>query len=108
MIAFDADEGDNAEISYSIVSERVGDRFKIHPRTGVIYSQKEFTKGMTYDLLVRAVEVTLIIVCCCFCDILVAIFPCKWKASIELLYVRFKACTRTEVVSLHGCVSDPG
>ena len=62
VIAFDADAGDNAVISYSIVSDRSSDRFKIHPRTGVIYSQKEFIKGMSFDLLVSECQVKVVYV----------------------------------------------
>ena len=64
MIAFDADDGENGRITYSIVStEEVGDRkrrstddvtdrFKIHPHRGVIWSQKEFVAGEVFDLVV--------------------------------------------------------
>ena len=52
VIAFDPDVGDNADIDYSIKSGKGNGRFKIHPKTGMIYSERDFTVGSRYDLAV--------------------------------------------------------
>ena len=51
VVAYDNDEGPNADIDYSLKSKGVG-RFSIHPKTGMIYSHKDFTAGSQYDLTV--------------------------------------------------------
>lgn len=48
----DKDVGQNGEIDYSVKSGRGKGKFGIHPQTGVVYAQKEFSSGEEYDLLV--------------------------------------------------------
>ena len=55
VIAFDPDTGDNADISYSIVDGKGNGRFKIYPKTGMIYSQKEFVEGQSFNLIVSRI-----------------------------------------------------
>lgn len=52
VLAYDQDIGPNGELQYSIKSGRGIGKFKIHPRTGVVYSQRGFTAGQEYDLRV--------------------------------------------------------
>lgn len=52
VLAVDKDSGSNGEIEYSIKSGRGKGKFGIHPKTGVVYTQKFFTVGQEYDLLV--------------------------------------------------------
>ncbi|XP_063239987.1 LOW QUALITY PROTEIN: fat-like cadherin-related tumor suppressor homolog [Bacillus rossius redtenbacheri] len=54
VLAFDPDIGRNGEITYSIKSGRGMGKFKIHPETGVVYSQRGFQAGQEYDLRIRA------------------------------------------------------
>ena len=52
VVAFDSDQGPNADIDYSIKSGRGNGRFSIHPKTGVVYSKREFVAGTKYELIV--------------------------------------------------------
>ena len=54
VVAFDRDQGPNADIDYSIKSGRGNGRFSIHPKTGVIFSKKDFVAGSKYDLIVSS------------------------------------------------------
>ncbi len=54
VLAHDPDVGANADIDYSIKTGRGNGRFKIHPKTGVITSQKDFEADTQYDLTVGA------------------------------------------------------
>lgn len=52
VIAYDLDEGDNADIDYSLKQSKNTGRFSIHPKTGMIYSAKDFEAGSQYDVTV--------------------------------------------------------
>ena len=53
VVAMDPDEGMNADVDYSInKAGKSGGRFKIHPKTGMITSQKAFEAGQQYDVTV--------------------------------------------------------
>ncbi len=52
VIASDRDVGANADIDYSIKTGKSGGRFRIHPKTGIIMSQKAFEAGTSFDLTV--------------------------------------------------------
>ncbi|XP_064099968.1 fat-like cadherin-related tumor suppressor homolog isoform X2 [Macrobrachium nipponense] len=54
VFARDADTGMNADLDYSIKTGRGKGRFKIHPKTGQVYTKKAFTPGQTFDLMVQA------------------------------------------------------
>ncbi|KAL1114860.1 hypothetical protein AAG570_007684, partial [Ranatra chinensis] len=56
VVALDQDMGKNAEVHYEIMSGRGKGKFGIHPKTGVVYSQRSFQAGQEYDLLVRATD----------------------------------------------------
>ncbi|XP_046394541.1 fat-like cadherin-related tumor suppressor homolog isoform X2 [Ischnura elegans] len=56
VLAFDQDVGQNGEITYSIKSGRGKGKFKIHPKTGVVYAQRGFQPSQEFDLLVRAMD----------------------------------------------------
>ena len=51
VVAYDRDVGPNGDVDYSIKDNK-GNRFKIHPKTGTIYSQKRFERGENYDIVV--------------------------------------------------------
>ncbi|XP_049837416.1 fat-like cadherin-related tumor suppressor homolog isoform X3 [Schistocerca gregaria] len=54
VLGFDEDEGPNADLQYSIKSGRGIGKFKIHPKTGIVYSSRDFQAGQEYDLRIRA------------------------------------------------------
>lgn len=55
VVAMDPDVGTNGDIDYAIASGRASSHFKIHPKTGVITSQREFIKGSNFELRVCCV-----------------------------------------------------
>ncbi|XP_068085238.1 fat-like cadherin-related tumor suppressor homolog [Anabrus simplex] len=54
VLGYDLDDGPNGEIEYSIKSGRGIGKFKIDPKTGVVYSQRGFQDGQVYELRIRA------------------------------------------------------
>uniref|UniRef100_T1JL01 Cadherin domain-containing protein n=1 Tax=Strigamia maritima TaxID=126957 RepID=T1JL01_STRMM len=54
VVAFDTDTGANADIDYTIKSGKGNGRFKINPKTGMVYTQKNFTAGNKYELQIEA------------------------------------------------------
>lgn len=56
VLAYDKDIGPNGDLEYSLKSGRGKGKFKIHPKTGMIYSQKGFQAGQEFDLLVSGDE----------------------------------------------------
>lgn len=52
VLAHDMDVGPYGDLDYSIKSGRGKGRFKVHPKTGVVYSQKPFQPGQEFDLMV--------------------------------------------------------
>ncbi|KAG9265353.1 protocadherin Fat 3 [Astyanax mexicanus] len=57
VFAYDADQGANAELSYSIVDGNEDSKFYIDPKTGVVSSPKKQFSAGTYDILtVKAVD----------------------------------------------------
>lgn len=56
VIAVDLDEKENGEVFYEIMSGRGKGKFGIHPKTGMVYSQRSFHSGQEYDLFVRATD----------------------------------------------------
>lgn len=53
VFARDADVGMNGDLDYSIKTGRgKKGRFKIHPKTGQVYSNKAFPPSKTFDLMV--------------------------------------------------------
>ncbi|XP_052121154.1 fat-like cadherin-related tumor suppressor homolog isoform X3 [Frankliniella occidentalis] len=56
VLAFDQDVGPNGQVEYSIKSGRGKGKFRIHPYTGTVYSQKSLAGGSEYDLLIRAMD----------------------------------------------------
>ncbi|ELU08218.1 hypothetical protein CAPTEDRAFT_222745 [Capitella teleta] len=56
VVAFDLDEGANADIDFSLKNMKNQNRFSIHPKTGMISSSKEFEAGTQYDITVQAVD----------------------------------------------------
>ncbi|XP_046748553.1 fat-like cadherin-related tumor suppressor homolog isoform X2 [Diprion similis] len=56
VLANDKDIGVNGEIQYSIKGGRGKGKFKIHPTTGMVYSQRGFEAGQEYELMIRAVD----------------------------------------------------
>ncbi|XP_023214189.1 fat-like cadherin-related tumor suppressor homolog, partial [Centruroides sculpturatus] len=53
VIAIDKDEGVNSNIDY-IITEGDMTRFKIHLKSGSIYSRKAFQPGQTFELMIKA------------------------------------------------------
>jgi protocadherin Fat 1/2/3 len=51
-LAQDEDIGKNGKIQYSIKSGKGKGKFKIHPDTGMVYSQKGFEAGQEFDMIV--------------------------------------------------------
>uniref|UniRef100_A0A3B4DCD8 FAT atypical cadherin 3a n=1 Tax=Pygocentrus nattereri TaxID=42514 RepID=A0A3B4DCD8_PYGNA len=51
VFAYDADQGANAELSYSIVDGNEDGKFYIDPKTGVVSSPKKQFSAGTYDIL---------------------------------------------------------
>lgn len=47
MVAFDRDAGENGRVQYSIMeaAKSTTSRFRIHPRTGVVYTQHSLDAG---------------------------------------------------------------
>ncbi|XP_051157574.1 fat-like cadherin-related tumor suppressor homolog [Leptopilina boulardi] len=56
VLACDKDVGDNGRIQYSIKSGKGKGKFKIHPSTGMVYSQRGFEAGQEYEMLIRAAD----------------------------------------------------
>ena len=55
MVAFDLDEGDNSQLTYSLKSGRGGrKKFQIDPNDGSVYATSSLKAGETFDLLVKA------------------------------------------------------
>ncbi|XP_042236772.1 protocadherin Fat 1-like, partial [Homarus americanus] len=55
VFARDADAGMNGDIDYSIKSGKgKKGRFKIHPKTGQVYTNKAFTHDMIFNLMIQA------------------------------------------------------
>ncbi|PVD34226.1 hypothetical protein C0Q70_05492 [Pomacea canaliculata] len=54
-LAYDVDEGPNAEITYTLRST-LDDQFFISSRTGEIFSRKDLVAGQNFDLTVRAAD----------------------------------------------------
>ncbi|XP_076767085.1 FAT atypical cadherin kugelei isoform X6 [Xylocopa sonorina] len=54
VLADDKDVGDNGKIQYSIKSGRGKGKFKIHPTTGMVYSQRGFEAGQEYEMMIKA------------------------------------------------------
>ncbi|XP_035227160.1 fat-like cadherin-related tumor suppressor homolog isoform X3 [Stegodyphus dumicola] len=54
VLASDEDSGPNGDISYVLSEGSSGHLFRIHPKTGVIYSQAALKGGQQYELLVTA------------------------------------------------------
>lgn len=52
VLAFDKDEGKNAEIQYSIRAGKGKTKFRIHNTTGMVYAHKGFEPGQEYELYV--------------------------------------------------------
>lgn len=63
VLAYDQDIGPNGDIEYSIKSGRGKGKFKIHPKTGVVYSQRGFQAGQEYDLVVNTFHFFLFYLC---------------------------------------------
>ncbi|XP_011501552.1 PREDICTED: fat-like cadherin-related tumor suppressor homolog [Ceratosolen solmsi marchali] len=56
VLAQDEDIGKNGKIQYSIKSGKGKGKFKIHPDTGMVYSQKGFEAGQEFDMIIRAAD----------------------------------------------------
>ncbi|XP_026296983.1 fat-like cadherin-related tumor suppressor homolog isoform X4 [Apis mellifera] len=56
VLAKDKDIGDNGKIQYSIKGGRGKGKFKIHPTTGMVYSQRGFEAGQEYEMMIRAAD----------------------------------------------------
>ncbi|XP_014600494.1 PREDICTED: fat-like cadherin-related tumor suppressor homolog isoform X3 [Polistes canadensis] len=56
VLANDKDIGDNGKIQYSIKGGRGKGKFKIHPTTGMVYSQRGFEAGQEYEMMIRATD----------------------------------------------------
>ncbi|XP_076298680.1 FAT atypical cadherin kugelei isoform X2 [Lasioglossum baleicum] len=56
VLADDKDIGDNGKIQYSIKGGRSKGKFRIHPTTGMVYSQRGFEAGQEYEMLIRAAD----------------------------------------------------
>nr|XP_034195560.1 fat-like cadherin-related tumor suppressor homolog isoform X8 [Osmia lignaria] len=56
VLANDKDIGDNGKIQYSIKGGRGKGKFKIHPTTGMVYSQRGFEAGQEYEMMIRAAD----------------------------------------------------
>lgn len=52
VFAKDTDVGINADLDYSIRAGKGKGRFKIHPKTGQVFTSKAFTPGQTFDIMV--------------------------------------------------------
>lgn len=56
VIAFDKDQGSNAELSYSINNGLTSGKFRINPDTGMVHTTTSLLQGEKYDLLVKATD----------------------------------------------------
>ncbi|XP_015586979.1 fat-like cadherin-related tumor suppressor homolog isoform X2 [Cephus cinctus] len=56
VLAKDDDVGDNGKIQYSIKGGRGKGKFKIHPSTGMVYSQRLFDVSQEYEIMIRAAD----------------------------------------------------
>ncbi|XP_053598514.1 fat-like cadherin-related tumor suppressor homolog isoform X2 [Microplitis demolitor] len=56
VLANDKDVGENGNITYSIKGGRGKGKFRIHPTTGMVYSQKGFEVGQEYEMMIRAAD----------------------------------------------------
>ncbi|KAK0095182.1 hypothetical protein PV326_009029, partial [Microctonus aethiopoides] len=56
VLANDKDVGENGRIQYSIKGGRGKGKFRIHPTTGMVYSQKSFEIGQEYEMMIRAAD----------------------------------------------------
>ncbi|XP_014488108.1 PREDICTED: fat-like cadherin-related tumor suppressor homolog [Dinoponera quadriceps] len=56
VLAKDQDIGENGRIQYSIKSGRGKGKFKIHPTTGMVYSQRGLEADQEYEMLIRATD----------------------------------------------------
>ncbi|XP_054014590.1 fat-like cadherin-related tumor suppressor homolog isoform X2 [Hylaeus anthracinus] len=56
VLANDKDIGENGKIQYSIKGGRGKGKFKIHPTTGMVYSQRGFEAGQEYEMMIRAAD----------------------------------------------------
>lgn len=54
VLATDRDSGDNGRVTYSIKSGKGKAKFRINPKTGIIYAAKTFEPDIEYDIMVRA------------------------------------------------------
>lgn len=54
VFAKDIDVGMNADLDYSIKTGKGKGRFKIHPKTGQVFTSKAFAPGQTFDIMVQA------------------------------------------------------
>lgn len=52
VFAKDIDVGMNADLDYSIKTGKGKGRFKIHPKTGQVFTSKAFAPGQTFDIMV--------------------------------------------------------
>ena len=58
VFARDADIGSNSDLDYSIKGGKGAkgkNRFKIHPKTGQVYTTKGFVPDQTFDLMVSEI-----------------------------------------------------
>ncbi|KAJ8918141.1 hypothetical protein NQ315_011598 [Exocentrus adspersus] len=53
VLAFDRDEGQNAQLRYHIKSGKGRSKFRIDNSTGIIYAQKGFEPGQEYELNIK-------------------------------------------------------
>ena len=56
VIAFDKDQGSNAELSYSINNGLTSGKFRINPDTGMVHTTTSLLAGEKYDMLVKATD----------------------------------------------------
>ncbi|XP_049820796.1 fat-like cadherin-related tumor suppressor homolog isoform X5 [Aethina tumida] len=56
VLAFDRDEGANAELRYHIKSGKGRSKFKIDNSTGMVYAQKGFEAGQEFELNIKATD----------------------------------------------------
>ncbi|XP_043267899.1 fat-like cadherin-related tumor suppressor homolog isoform X3 [Venturia canescens] len=56
VLASDKDVGENGKIQYSIKGGRGKGKFKIHPTTGMVYSQRGFEAGQEYEMMIKAAD----------------------------------------------------
>ncbi|XP_076446580.1 protocadherin Fat 1-like isoform X2 [Babylonia areolata] len=55
-VAYDRDEGPNAEVTYTLRSSSQASQFYVNSTTGEIYSRKDLKKGDVFDIVVRAMD----------------------------------------------------